>query len=63
MTHSDASAILAIAQHSTLSKKMPYIFAGMIKLYDGTQLPYSTQIVSSSLGSADSNDGKHVIIM
>ena len=46
---SEPSAIAAIAQQSTLSKKMPYIFVDMIKLYDGTQLPYSTHIISPSL--------------
>lgn len=63
MTHSEPSAIAAIAQQSTLSRKMPYIFAGMIKLYDGTELPYSKQIISPSLESNRSLYGKNVFIV
>ena len=57
MTHPDVSAIIAIAQHSNESKKMPHIFAGMMKLYDGTQLPYSTHIVSGSWASKHDERG------
>ena len=63
MTHSEPSAIAAIAQQSTLSKKMPYIFADMIKLYDGTQLPYSTHIISPSLISNHYVNGKDQICL
>ena len=61
MTHSEPSAIAAIAQQSTLSKKMPYIFADMIKLYDGTQLPYSTHIISPSILSNHYSDGNNIL--
>ena len=63
MAHSEPSAIAAISQQSTLSRKMPYIFAGMIKLYDGTELPYSKQIISPLLESSRSLDGKNVFII
>ena len=46
MTHPDVSAIAAIAHYSRESTRAPHIFAGMMKLYDGTQLPSSTQIIS-----------------
>ena len=61
MTHSEPSAIAAISQQSTLSRKMPYIFAGMIKLYDGTELPYSKQIISPLSESKKSHTGKVVL--
>ena len=48
MTHPDVSAIAAIAHCSNVSLKLPHIFAGLMKLYDGTELPSSTQIISDT---------------
>ena len=48
MTHPDVSAIAAIAHCSNVSLKLPHIFAGLMKLYDGTELPASTQIISET---------------
>ena len=48
MTHPDVSAIAAIAHCSNVSLKLPHIFAGLMKLYDGTELPSSTQIISET---------------
>ena len=57
MTHPEVAAIAAIAQHSSERKRMPHIFAGMMKLYDGTELPYSTHIVSDSWASEHDRRG------
>ena len=48
MTHPDVEAIATIAHYSYASTKMPHIFAGMMKLYDGSPPSSSTQIISNA---------------